>query len=211
MIEFLILSLLTALGASASYEVHFSKHFAGEELNKAAPHYDLTTWGYYGGQLPRVYDMSTNNFTYLPEASHQEFTDVISGKRNSTIEYPEEFKSPTLGQKERRAAFGNTLVFTLRGSTGDDDYLLQPGAPCATGAHSPWLYVVMRHADDAYITFWLYKVCNGAKGSFNPVCGYGELQICSFDNNPFKWNSFALSDGCHRQYASDGCHGGTSP
>lgn len=63
-------------------------HFASEDINKAAPFYDLSAFGVHTGQLPRVYDISTGNFTYLPDASYDMFLEVKAGLRNLTAPAP---------------------------------------------------------------------------------------------------------------------------
>ncbi|KAJ5426551.1 hypothetical protein N7465_001621 [Penicillium sp. CMV-2018d] len=187
--------------AAASYEVNFHEHFATEELNKAAPHYDLSNWGYYGGQLPKVYDITNNNYTYIPELSFQEFNDIISGKQNASsnglLAKPEDLD---LEQKYNT----NQVVFSMMGENGRDGYLINADQACHTGSHTPWYYISVHYAADAYITFWQSAVCNGHKGSFNPVCGNQDEpgQICNFN---FQASSFRAYSGCHRQYASDGC------
>lgn len=204
MLKSLIFVLFTTITA-ASYEVTFHEHFATEELNKAAPYYDLSIWGYYGGQLPKVYDITNSNYTYVPELSFQEFNDIISGKQNASSG----LIAPPASLSLEKRYNTNQLAFSLVGESGRDGYLINTDRVCRSGSHAPWYYIIVYYAGEGYITFWKSARCNGHKGSFNPVCNVQEDggQVCDFKFTP---SSFRAYSGCHRQYSSGGC-GSTSP
>lgn len=78
-------SLVHASPAVSTYQPDRS-HFSSEDNNKAAPFYDLSAFGVHTGQLPKVYDISGGNFTYLPDESFKVFTELKSGLRNRTAQ-----------------------------------------------------------------------------------------------------------------------------
>ncbi|KAJ5885202.1 hypothetical protein N7495_009712 [Penicillium taxi] len=196
MLKSMAFALVIAVTAAA-YEVTFEKHFATEELNKASPYYDLSPWGYYGGQLPKAYDITSHNYTYSPEMSFQEFNDIIAGKQNfsSTNEISEDS-----GFEKRYTS--SQMSFSLVGDGGRDSYVVNTDKTCRSGDYLPWYYILVYFVDDGYITFWKSTVCNGKKESFNPTCDETSTagQRCNFDFEP---NSFRAYSGCHDSYSSD--------
>ncbi|KAJ5330353.1 hypothetical protein N7476_000136 [Penicillium atrosanguineum] len=161
--------------------------------------------GYLGGQLPKVYHVSNSNYTYIPELAFQEFNGIIAGKQNASHDL---FTGPETPGVERRYNT-NQLAFSLIGDSGRDGYLINTDGACRSGSHAPWRYIAVYYAGEGYMTFWKSTVCNGHKGSFNPVCNDQDDagQICDFTFEP---SSFRAYSGCHRQYASGGCSS-TSP
>lgn len=198
---------------TASYDISFHKHFATEGLAKRAPFYDLSAFGYEGGQLPRAYDLTNMTFTYLPERSWDHFNEIRAGRNNATGEVTQAFRAMRArGVHAKRSS--DLVVMSMQGANtvAKDNFYLTAGdhPPCQHGVNAPYVTAFVYYIDNAFVTFWKSDRCNGHKGSFNPVCETQDVdggQVCALNFQPA---SFAAFSGCHRQYESDGCES-TSP
>ncbi|KAJ5144307.1 hypothetical protein N7476_004884 [Penicillium atrosanguineum] len=196
---------VTTTTASAA-NVTFARNFATEKLNSDSPFYDLSEFGYIGGQLPKVYGLNqtTSGAVYLPEESFKEFQNIVAGKNNATAEFSS--KQKALFSVGKRSST-NHISMLLRNAAGASDSFTVAADHeiCHTGSYSPWHYVVVYYILEAYITFWKSDACNGHHGSFNPVYDYYDdpSEVCIFN---FKPQSFRVYSGCHNSYGSgDGC------
>ncbi|KAJ5523581.1 hypothetical protein N7513_013125 [Penicillium frequentans] len=206
-INVLVVTLLSAITANASPNITFHQNFATEQMNIDSPFYDLSEFGYFGGQLPKVFSLSENGtgFTYLPKESFNEFKNIISGSKNATSQFRNEQKALLSTGKRSTTNYVSMLLRNTAG--GENTFALEANHKvCHTGSHAPWHYVVVYSIEEAYITFWKSDVCNGHKGSFNPVCDYYDdpSEVCIFN---FKPSSFRVYSGCHH---SDGWGSGCS-
>ncbi|KAJ5673273.1 hypothetical protein N7507_002400 [Penicillium longicatenatum] len=89
-VQILMAVLAGAISATALFSnVSFSRKFATEKLNIDSPFYDLSDFGYFGGQLPKIYGLSQNDSgaVYLPEESFKEFRNIISGTNNASNDF----------------------------------------------------------------------------------------------------------------------------
>ncbi|KAI2991321.1 hypothetical protein CBS147482_9024 [Aspergillus niger] len=207
-VPILIITLLGAVATAASHaNITFSKNFATERLNFDSPFCDLSEFGYLGGQLPKVYELSPNNSApvYLPDESLSEFHRIISGHSNASSDFLAQ--QGTLFESMGKRSTTNSISMLLRNSAGGGDTFAVKAnhKVCHTGSHSPWHYAVVYWITEAYITFWKSTACNGHKGSFNPVCDYYDdpSEVCIFNFHP---NSFRVYSGCHHSYGwGKGC------
>ena len=204
MFALLVLAMLRLCTASPTVEsIATRKHFASEDSNRAAPHFDLTPWGYTSGQLPKVYDIQTVNMTYLPERSYAVYLDIVAGNKNKTDGPP---LLDTSGVEERHLDKRcNTIHFDV---TGPNNCLGTVQGQCVSPVqcltkNCVWDTVTVYAAQNAYMTFWTSNACNGGKGSFNPLCDDYFTQNCHLKA---QYQSVRVYDGCHSQYSSDGCY-----
>ncbi|RHZ57686.1 uncharacterized protein CDV56_106993 [Aspergillus thermomutatus] len=210
-----------ATGASSvsTKNITFQHNFATEALNAATPFVDLSEFGYYGGQLPKIYalNQSSRGVDYLPEESYAEFLAIVAGTNNATAEFSAQQQellglsssnsSSDSSSSQKRSTTTNTISMLLRNSAGkgNEFSVAANHKICHTGSHAPWHYIVVYWIKEAYITFWTSTKCNGSKGSFNPVCDYYDdpSEVCVFNFSP---KSFRVYSGCHHSYGwGDGC------
>ncbi|KAJ5671397.1 hypothetical protein N7507_000524 [Penicillium longicatenatum] len=201
----LVAALLGANTANAT-NITFRQNFATEQLNINSPFYDLSEFGYFGGQLPKVFSLSKNGtgLIYLPQESFNEFKSIMSGSNNASANFRAQQKDVLYSAKRSTT---NRISMLLRNTAGKSDEFIEVAnhKKCHTGSHAPWHYVVIYYINEVYITFWKSDACNGHKGSFNPVCDYYDdpNEVCVFN---FKPSSFRLYSGCHHSYGwGDGC------
>ncbi|PYI07354.1 hypothetical protein BO78DRAFT_406612 [Aspergillus sclerotiicarbonarius CBS 121057] len=200
-------ALLGSVANASANNITFSKNFATERLNIESPYFDLSHFGYYGGQLPKVYGLnqSTSGVEYLPGESFNEFQKIISGTNNASTDFLAQQESLWSSMKRSTT---NSISMLLRNAAGEGNAyaIAADHTVCHTGSAAPWHYVVVYWIKEAYITFWKSDRCNGHKGSFNPVCNYYDdpSEVCIFN---FKPQSFRVYSGCHH---SDGWGGGCS-
>lgn len=192
--------------ASSSVNISYARNFATEKLNINSPFFDLSEFGYFGGQLPKVYGLNHNDSgpVYLPEESFKEFKSILSGTNNASAEFITQQKA--LKANVKRTTYGYLSMLLRNTAGGGNTFAIEANHEiCHTGDHAPWHYVVIYSITDAYITFWKSDVCNGHKGSFNPVCNYYDdpSEVCVFN---FKPKSFRAYSGCHHTDGwGDGC------
>ncbi|KAJ5729770.1 uncharacterized protein N7483_004278 [Penicillium malachiteum] len=205
-IQIMMAALVGAINVIASpYNVSYSRNFATEKRNIDSDFYDLSDFGYFGGQLPKVYSLHESNSTgpiYLPEESYQEFQKIISGKNNASDEF--------IGQQRalstmKRSTVGKISMLLRNAAGTGDTFAIEANKVCRTASNAPWHYVIIYSITEAYIAFWKSDVCNGHKGSFNPVCDWYDdpSEACVFN---FKPKSFRAYSGCHHDDGwGEGC------
>jgi hypothetical protein len=203
----LVAAILGVFATTATaVNVTFHHNFATETLNRNSPFFNLSEFGYIGGQLPKVYGLNetTSETVYLPEESFQEFQNMVAGKNNATTEFLSQQKA--IWSTGKRSST-NSISMLLRNAAGNSNSfaLVANHEICHTGSYAPWHYVIIYYITEAYITFWKSDACNGHKGSFNPVCDWYDSpsEACVFN---FKPKSFRVYSGCHHDDGwGDGC------
>lgn len=155
--------------------------------------------------------------SYLPDKSWERFQEIRAGKRNVTAS-----SLQTLGATPLAIAATGDAVLSKRDEVSQRDcnaitfevetqYGCYSGIAPSCADHSvcfintcpnEWQYVYVYGVQNAYITFWTSKACNGAKGSINPNCNSGSTYHCQLNR---AFNSLRIYSGCHQQYDDDGC------
>lgn len=205
-----ILVLATFVAANINKVTY--ANFASHEANIASHGYDLSAWGYVGGQLPKVYRLGSNKtLDYRPKESYEEFKKIIAGTKNFTMTTEPAKIARTLTSAKQGSAIPRgkracqMMVFQLEGNSPDCEYnfystCIDP-SQCYHG-HCPWTSVNVYYNDNSFVTFWQSSDCNGHHGSFNPICNTNSDQGCNLNFSP---SSFGTKTDCHSNYANDGC------
>ena len=205
--------LFALLGLTAAKPLAVVKltlqHFASEDANKAAS-FDLTPWGYHGFQLPKAYDLTSGNMTYLPDRSYNVFLSIIAGNKNNTSSAPP-IPSALIDERadnveeaaiEARACNGIDMELSADSCGYGYSSSCVDSATCWYSNCGTVHEIIVYYVQNVYVTFWTSQACNGKKGSFNPVCGTSATQNCYLNRN---FNSWRIYSGCHHQYSNDGC------
>ncbi|KAH9886517.1 hypothetical protein F4778DRAFT_786623 [Xylariomycetidae sp. FL2044] len=194
----IILSSVTAV--AASYDATFDDHFSTEEAVKLAPRHDLSDFGYHGGMLPRVYDLThPDGPRYLPRESWDHFNEIKMGRRNVS-----EASQRNLRRARYEKRDSEFIEMQLEGTDGIGDiFHYNADQSCKSASNPPYKKAIVTNVDNAYITFWTSDVCNGGKGSMNPSCNSVAKQTCDIKSQDKK--SFRVYAGCHDSHGDDGC------
>ncbi|KAI1377582.1 hypothetical protein F4677DRAFT_414862 [Hypoxylon crocopeplum] len=192
--------LVAAVAANPT--LTFDEHFATEAAAKRAPAVDLSAYGYHGGMLPRVYDVSSKNMTYSARATYDHYSDIVAGRANASSLIRKDLSSR--GSK-LGARTGSSVTFTTVGTNGkEDDWgTLNGDKTCKSGANAPYKHVRVYQPDSVFfITFFDGDTCDGRWASMNPTCNVDYQQNCDLIFEP---KSFKVYPGCHDMYGDDGC------